>query len=71
MYSLNTLRAKATLVGINNPASDKTDLIRQIQTFEGFTACYKTKNKCAVMNCCWRDECLKTAPLNGKTPSPG
>jgi len=61
MYSLNSIRAKAKLVGVENPSSDKTELVRQVQTFEGFTACYKTKKECTVMNCCWRDECLKTA----------
>jgi hypothetical protein len=59
MNSLNVIKAKAKSVGVNNPSSDKKELIPQIQTAEGFTACYKTKNECDTMNCCWRGECLK------------
>ena len=59
MYRLNTLKTKAKAVGVNNPSSDKTELVRQIQTAEGYTPCYKTKKECAVMNCCWRGNCLK------------
>jgi len=59
MYSLNAVKAKAKSVGVNNPSSDKKELVRQIQTAEGNTACYKTKSECDIMNCCWRGDCLK------------
>jgi hypothetical protein len=59
MFSSNMLKTKAKTVGVNNPSSDKTELIRQIQTAEGYTPCYKTKKECAIMNCCWRGDCLK------------
>ena len=59
MNGLNVIKAKAKSVGVNNPSSDKKELVRQIQAAEGYTACYKTKNECAIMNCCWRGDCLK------------
>jgi hypothetical protein len=59
MLKLADVKAKAKLVGITNPATDRTELIRQIQTYEGFSPCFKTKTKCDQMKCSWRDECLK------------
>jgi hypothetical protein len=59
MMKLSDVRAKAKLVGIAEPASDRTALIRQIQTYEGFSPCFKSKSKCDQMKCSWRDECLK------------
>ena len=59
MISLNAVKAKAKSAGVNNPSSDKTELIRQIQNTEGNTPCYKTKKECAFLNCCWRGDCLK------------
>ena len=59
MVKLSVVKAKAKLVGVNNPSADKTDLIRQIQCAEGFTACFKTKDKCEEANCSWREDCLK------------
>lgn len=59
MIKLIDVRAKAKSMGIINPSSDRTQLVRQIQTAEGFSACFKTKSACEQMACCWRDECLK------------
>jgi hypothetical protein len=59
MVKLSDIRAKAKLVGITEPASDRTGLIRQIQTYEGFSPCFKTKPKCDQSKCMWREECLK------------
>jgi hypothetical protein len=58
MISLNAVKAKAKMAGVSSPSSDKTELIRQIQTVEGYTPCYKTKKECPVLNCCWRGDCL-------------
>ena len=59
MMKLADLKAKGKLVGITNPPADRTALIRQIQTYEGFSPCFKTKGKCEQMKCSWRSECLK------------
>ena len=59
MVKFSEIQAKAKLLGVQNPSSNKTELIKQIQTAEGFQACYKTKTKCEIMNCCWRDDCIK------------
>ena len=59
MMKLADVKAKAKLVGITNPASDRTELIRQIQSYEGFSPCFKSKSQCDQKQCCWRDECLK------------
>ncbi len=36
----------------------KQDLIRDIQTTEGNSPCYKTISDCGIMNCLWRPDCL-------------
>ncbi|MBN2036883.1 MAG: hypothetical protein JW768_09100 [Chitinispirillaceae bacterium] len=59
MIKLADVRSKAKQLGIMEPASNRTDLIRQIQTYEGYSPCFKTKNKCDEMKCSWRNECLK------------
>jgi hypothetical protein len=59
MMKLADVKTKAKLVGIANPSSDRSELIRQIQTYEGFSPCFKTKAKCDQMKCSWRDECIK------------
>ena len=59
MMKLVDVRTKAKLVGITNPPADRTGLIREIQRYEGFAPCFRTKNKCDQMKCSWRDECLK------------
>jgi len=58
MLSWNEVQCKAASIGVTNPSPDRYELIRQIQTAEGFTACYKTKTACGEMQCCWRGECL-------------
>ena len=59
MMKLTDVKTKARMLGITNPSSDRTEMIRQIQTYEGYSACFKSKNKCDQMKCSWRDECLK------------
>ena len=59
MMKLVNVRAKATALGITDPAANRTDLIRQIQQYEGFSPCFKTKETCEQKQCSWRDECLK------------
>ena len=59
MMKLADVKAKAKQLGITNPPVNRIELIRQIQSYEGFSACFKTKDKCEEMKCSWRKECLK------------
>lgn len=59
MMKLIDVKSKAKSMGIINPSSDRTQLVRQIQSAEGFSGCFKTKSSCDQNECCWRDECLK------------
>jgi hypothetical protein len=59
MMKLADVKAKAKQLGITNPPGNRTELIRQIQSYEGFSPCFKTKDKCEQMKCIWRRECLK------------
>ena len=59
MMKLIDVKSKAKSMGILNPPSDRTQLIRQIQNAEGYFACFKTKGACDQKECCWREECLK------------
>jgi hypothetical protein len=58
MMKLVNVRAKAKLLGITDPAGERDDLIRQIQKYEGYTPCFKSKETCAETKCSWRQECL-------------
>lgn len=59
MMKLAEVRSKAKQLGIVDLPADRTELIRKIQQYEGFTPCFKTRTKCPEMKCSWRDECLK------------
>ncbi len=59
MTKLVNVRAKAKLLGISDPAESRDDLIRQIQKYEGYTPCFKSKKVCPEEACAWREECLK------------
>jgi hypothetical protein len=59
MMKLMDVKSKAKQMGIINPSSDRMQLVRQIQTAEGFFPCFKTKDSCDQLECCWRNECLK------------
>lgn len=59
MMKLTDVKAKARQLGIVDLPAGRTELIRMIQSYEGFSPCFKTKDKCDQMQCCWRKECLK------------
>jgi hypothetical protein len=59
MMKLADVKAKARQLGIIDPPADRTQLIRTIQTYEGYTPCFKTRDRCDQMKCMWRRECLK------------
>jgi hypothetical protein len=62
MVILSNITALAKRLGIADPSTDRTELIRQTQTYEGFSPCFKTKSTCGETTCSWAKECLK----NGK-----
>ncbi|MDR3629138.1 MAG: hypothetical protein P4L42_02250 [Desulfocapsaceae bacterium] len=46
-------------LGINIQSLKKADLIRKIQTQEGYTPCFQMNTgPCDQMACCWRRECM-------------
>lgn len=56
---MNEIRTKAKALGLNSFGKKKIDLIKSIQTREGYTACFKTKSdSCEQQECCWRADCL-------------
>jgi hypothetical protein len=59
MVKLADVRSKAKQLGITQLPADRTELIRKIQVYEGFSPCFKTKTKCEYTKCSWREECLK------------
>jgi hypothetical protein len=55
---LQEIRQIAKGMGINvNSSRSKQDLIRDIQTTEGNTPCYKVIIDCGIMDCLWRGDC--------------
>ncbi|MBN1788074.1 MAG: hypothetical protein JW806_06730 [Sedimentisphaerales bacterium] len=54
------LKSKAKKLGITPGNMGKTELIRSIQTAEGYAACFQTANGyCPQEDCCFRSDCLK------------
>jgi hypothetical protein len=63
---LSSIKKIAEQKGVKAPSIDKTDLIRQIQQAEGYSACFATgRTECAQATCTWRPDCIKPAK-NGK-----
>lgn len=58
--SMTEIRAKAQSVGVTPGKMKKTELIRAIQTAEGYTPCFGRSNgQCSNTDCCFRKDCLK------------
>lgn len=57
---LQEIKRVAKEKGVNNPADNKTDLIRQIQVAEGYSPCFSTEKRkdCDQMQCLWRGDCV-------------
>jgi hypothetical protein len=52
------IQRKAQNLGLDFSKFKKDDLIRNIQSKEGNTSCYKAKlSSCDQYGCCWRDDC--------------
>ena len=55
---IQEIRQVAKGMGLNVATSrPKQDLIRDIQSAEGNSACYKTISDCGIMDCLWRGDC--------------
>jgi hypothetical protein len=55
---LQEIRQKAKGMGISTASNrPKEVLIRDIQTTEGNSPCYKTINDCSIDECLWRGDC--------------
>jgi hypothetical protein len=56
------IREKAKTLGIKPGKLKKAELIRAIQTAEGYTPCYGRSNgDCPWTTCCWRRDCFKAS----------
>jgi len=54
------LEQKAERLGINSSGLDETELIRAVQSKEGFSPCFgHGLFTCNHLECCWRDKCLR------------
>lgn len=54
------IRKKAKELGIRPGKMNKTELIRSVQTAEGYTPCFGTSNgQCVYTDCCFMEDCLK------------
>ena len=54
------IRKKAKELGIRPGKMNKAELIRSVQTAEGYAACFGTSNgQCAYTDCCFMEDCLK------------
>jgi hypothetical protein len=52
------IQKKAQSVGLDFGKLKKDDLIRSIQSKEGYEACYRAKqSSCDQYGCLWRDDC--------------
>ncbi|MCK5340421.1 MAG: hypothetical protein KAJ60_05060 [Desulfobulbaceae bacterium] len=57
--NVKEIRHKAKTIGIKAGKMRKTDLVRAIQTQEGYTPCFQTeKMSCDENTCCWRSDCV-------------
>jgi hypothetical protein len=56
---MTEIRNKAKGLGLApDKRTPRTDLVRAIQTAEGYTACFNTGVKhCPYLDCCFREDC--------------
>lgn len=58
---LSEIEKKARSKGITNTWKySKTELIKAIQSKEGYNQCFATavRKNCNQMECCWRSDCI-------------
>jgi len=57
---MSEIRVKARAAGIDPGKMKKAELVRAIQTAEGFTACFGAGDRdCPYTDCCFRSDCLE------------
>lgn len=54
---INKIIEKALELHLLINGKSKCEIIRMIQTAEGYTPCYGTKNICSNTKCCWHNDC--------------
>lgn len=53
------IQRKAQNMGLVFGKMKKDELIRNIQSSEGYNACYKANlRSCDQYGCCWREDCM-------------
>ncbi|OGQ97753.1 MAG: hypothetical protein A2521_02305 [Deltaproteobacteria bacterium RIFOXYD12_FULL_57_12] len=56
---MKEIKKKARELGLQPGRSNKTEMIRAIQTQEGNSPCFQTaQNFCDQQQCCWQNDCL-------------
>jgi hypothetical protein len=50
-------RSKAGSLNIETAGLKLEPLIREIQTAEGHEPCFRVKDRCSQMQCCWQASC--------------
>jgi hypothetical protein len=56
---MKDIKKKAREIGVKTTKMKKIDLIHAIQRAEGYSECFKTKDVCDQVECCWRSACIK------------
>jgi hypothetical protein len=52
-------RTKADALGLQHSGRSLSEVVRAIQSREGFEACFDTaRASCPHTSCCWRESCL-------------
>jgi hypothetical protein len=56
---MHKIRQIAKELGVNiKVGRSKQEIIRDIQVWEGYSPCYRTKKQCEN-DCLWKEDCLK------------
>lgn len=61
MTNIEIIKSLAKLWKIDIVGKNKAELIRAIQSKEGFLPCFETKTECGEYDCAWRTDCLPTS----------
>jgi dipeptidase len=70
LMKMQEVREKAKTLGINSFGMKKVDLIRAIQSREGYVPCFQTGlESCDQYSCCWRSECFPAESAGKKVAS--
>jgi hypothetical protein len=61
---MEEIRERGRALGVAGSRMRKAEMIRAIQSKEGNPACYGApwRFECPQLQCCWRSDCMVTAP---------